>query len=117
MGFTLLRGVLIVGGALFALGGLGLIAADRAFVVPGLYAFVGGIVVIIAVLLERQRYRSVAAEQSSDLPGPGGGEPLDVQLEPRFRPTDELFVDPSTQRRMRVWLDAVTGERRYRADH
>jgi hypothetical protein len=31
---------------------------------------------------------------------------------PDWRPTDEVFNDPSTNRVMRVWLDA-SGERRY----
>jgi hypothetical protein len=31
---------------------------------------------------------------------------------PDWRPTDEVFNDPSTNRVMRVWLDAA-GERRY----
>ena len=37
-------------------------------------------------------------------------------MEPRFRRTDEVFVDPTTRRRMRVWLDPANGERRYRAE-
>jgi hypothetical protein len=32
--------------------------------------------------------------------------------QPDWRPTDEVFNDPSTNRVMRVWLDA-SGERRY----
>jgi hypothetical protein len=31
-------------------------------------------------------------------------------------PTSEVFVDPSTGRRMRVWYDAATGDREYRAE-
>jgi hypothetical protein len=27
--------------------------------------------------------------------------------------TDEVFVDPTTERRMRVWVDPVDGARRY----
>ena len=67
-------------------------------------------------LLERRRYRSVAAEAGPEPPGPGGGEPLDQPLEPRFSPTTERFVDPTTNVTMRVWVDAASGERRYRAD-
>jgi hypothetical protein len=37
-------------------------------------------------------------------------------MEPRFRRTDEFFEDPTSRQRMRVWLDPVTGERRYRAE-
>lgn len=31
-------------------------------------------------------------------------------------PTDEVFVDPETGRRMRVWYDAATGARDYRPE-
>ena len=30
--------------------------------------------------------------------------------------TDEVFVDPTTDRRMRVWVDPVDGGRHYVAD-
>ena len=30
------------------------------------------------------------------------------------QPTDEVFIDPETGRRMRVWYDASTGQREYR---
>jgi hypothetical protein len=116
MGLSMLRGLLVAGGILLGLGGLGLIALEPDALIPGLWAVVMGMVVIVAVLLERQRYRSVAAEGSADPPGPGGGEPLDEPLDERFRPTSERFIDPSTRQRMRVWLDPVSGERRYRAD-
>jgi hypothetical protein len=38
---------------------------------------------------------------------------------PRHRPvnplpTTEVFIDPSTHRRLRVWVDPVTGAREYR---
>ncbi len=31
-------------------------------------------------------------------------------------PTSEVFVDPETHRRLRVWVDPVTGAREYRDD-
>jgi hypothetical protein len=31
-----------------------------------------------------------------------------------FQPTDEVFLDPDTGRRMRVWYDPSTGRREYR---
>jgi hypothetical protein len=31
-------------------------------------------------------------------------------------PTNEVFLDPDTGRRMRVWHDAATGQREYRPD-
>jgi len=30
--------------------------------------------------------------------------------------TDEVFLDPETGRRMRVWYDATTGQREYRPE-
>jgi len=38
------------------------------------------------------------------------------QLEPRFRRTDERFVDPTSGHTMRVYVDPRTGERRYLAE-
>ena len=70
---------------------------------------------ILAIVLERGRYRSEHAERSSAPAGPGGGE-TDGTLEPRFQRTEEAFVDPTSGRRMRVWFDPRTGERRYRAE-
>jgi hypothetical protein len=75
-----------------------------------------GAVLVVAVALERNRYRSEAAELSNAPAGPGGGETSGTALEPRFRPTSEVFVDPSTGRQMRVLADPSTGERRYVAE-
>ena len=100
-------------GVLLILGGIGLAAVTG----PGgdlasaLFLFVPGVLMIAAVILERTRYRSLHAERTGDGPGPGGGET--GAPEPRFRPTDERFVDPTTHVAMRVWLDPATGERRY----
>jgi hypothetical protein len=32
------------------------------------------------------------------------------------QPTSEMFIDPETGRRMRVWYDSSTGRRDYRAE-
>lgn len=32
------------------------------------------------------------------------------------QPTNEVFVDPNTGRRTRVWYDPTTGQREYRAE-
>jgi hypothetical protein len=31
-------------------------------------------------------------------------------------PTSEVFIDPATGQRMRVWYDPATGDREYRAE-
>jgi hypothetical protein len=107
------RAVIIVGAALMALAGLG--AASLGGGIGALWLTVTGVAIVVAVVVERERYRSEAADQPFEPIGPGGGEPSGA-IEPRFRPTDELFVDPTTQRTMRVHVDPRTGERRYVAE-
>ena len=117
MGIGIARVVILVSGAVLAIGGLLLIALpDLGGTVAGIYMVLGGGALIVGALLERMRYRSDALDRTSHPVGPGGGEPLDATMEPRFTSTDEVFVDPTSGHRMRVFLDASTGERRYRAE-
>jgi hypothetical protein len=81
----------------------------------GIWATVVGAAILIALVVERNRYRSDEADRSFEAVGPGGGEPTG-SLESRFRPTAETFVDPTTGRRMRVHVDSRSGERRYVAE-
>ena len=112
---AVVRAVLLVVGGLLVLGGFASMTLGGEYVLSGFWLVaMGGFLAVVAVL-ERQRYRSEAAERGMDPPGRGGGETAG-QVEPRFRPTDEVFVDPTTHQRMRVLLDARTGERRYVAD-
>jgi hypothetical protein len=79
-----------------------------------LIAFLG--VLMIGVLaVERMRYRSAAAEVPQTV-GPPGGEVPGASLEPRFHATGEVFVDPTSGKRMRVFTDPATGERRYQVE-
>jgi hypothetical protein len=110
-GSTVVRVFLGTIGALMLLGGLALVVAG---VFGGAWLIIGGAVLLIGVLIESSRYRSQAAEHAKLAPGPGGGET--GPLEPRFSPTSEVFVDPTSDRRMRVYVDARTGERRYIAE-
>src|SRR6478672_8207858 len=110
-GSSVVRVVLGVIGALMMLGGALLFVFATPF---GLWLIVSGAILIVAVIIERSRYRSQAAERTHMTPGPGGGEPGPVDA--RFRPTDEVFVDPTSNHRMRVWVDSTTGERRYVAE-
>ena len=107
---------LIVGAvsALIFMIGIGLIVSSIQ-PISGLWCrIVGGTGSVVATL-ERGRYRSEHAERSDAPAGPGGGETED-RMEPRFQRTSEVFVDPTTGRRMRVWIDPGSGERRYRAE-
>ena len=110
---TTTRLALGVVGAVLAFAGLAATAAGAGF--SGLWVTAMGAALIVAVVIERQRYRSEAADRSFEPSGPGGGEPPG-SIEPRFRPTDELFVDPTTSHLMRVHVDPRTGERRYVAE-
>lgn len=116
MGVTIARGLI---------GGLGLLlmlGAIAAMAIPGggggvlgaLFVFASGSVLAAGVILERTRYRSLHAERTGDGHGPGGGEP--VRPDDPFRPTDERFLDPTTNTPMRVWIDPATGDRRYVAE-
>ena len=102
-------------GALLLIGGLlAVVIFGPAAGFAAAWLIVTGGVLLIAVVIETSRYRSQAAELGKLAPGPGGGET--GPPEPRFRPTDEIFVDPTSGRRMRVYVDARTGERRYLAE-
>ncbi len=110
------RGLVVVFGVLLVFGGVASVAAGRTTAISGVWLVVVGLVLIAAAIVERFRYRSEVAERSGLPGGPGGGEPESEPLETRFQRTEEVFVDPTSGRRMRVWLDGQSGERRYRAE-
>ena len=99
----------VAGLATMAVGGAGLS-------ITGLWLVLIGGAFIVGTLIERVRYRSESADRLGAPTGPGGGEPADARLEPRFRRTDEIFADPTSGLRMRVWIDPSSGERRYVAE-
>lgn len=103
-------------GALGLIGGLAVIVAGGPEAFAGLWLVFTGGILLLAVALERLRYRSEQADRIGAPPGPGGGEGLEAPMDSRFRRTDEFFEDPTSRIRMRVWLDPATGERRYRAE-
>ncbi|HUQ78960.1 MAG TPA: hypothetical protein VM427_08855 [Patescibacteria group bacterium] len=100
---------------LMLVGGLGAIGLGGSFGVSSLWLVIAGAVALVALAVERNRYRSEAAEASFESAGPGGGEPS-RELDPRFQATAETFVDPTTDTTMLVFVDRRTGERRYVAD-
>jgi hypothetical protein len=111
-----LRLVLFIGGAILVLVGIVTMAvAGPAGLIGGIWVVGIGGAMLAAATLERLRYRSTAAERTNQPAGPGGGEPPGA-LEPRFVPTQEVFIDPTSRHRMRVFVDRRTGERRYLAE-
>ncbi len=96
----------VAGLATMALGG------GPAFI-GGFWLLAIGMAFIVGALIERVRYRSERLDRDGAPTGPAGGEPAGTALEPRFRRSDEVFTDPTSGVRMRVWVDAASGERRY----
>ena len=86
-------------GVLAAIGGI--VAVSTREPVAGALALTTGAVLIAAALFEVTRYRP--NEESTRTHDP-------------FEPTDEVFVDPTTGERIRVWFDPNTGFRRYEPD-
>ena len=114
---TFVRGALVIVGVLLMLAGLGvLVAIPEVGWLGFLQLFGTGAFLVVAVAIERQRYRSDTAERSNGAAGPGGGEPAGERLDGRFKPTAEVFIDPTSGRQMRVVVDPSTGERRYVAE-
>jgi hypothetical protein len=116
IGVTIIRAILgVFGGLLFA-GGLALAfasnGADSFFAAA--FMLIGGAVLLLVAVLEVSRYRSEAVDAARLPSPPAGGEP--TLPEARFRRTDEVFVDPTSRLRMRVYSDPRTGERRYVVD-
>lgn len=109
---SVVRLLAAVGCVLLAIWGLGTISIGNT--ADGIWGVLGGGAGLLALVFERSRYRSEASERGSAVPGRGGGEPQ-VPGAP-FEPTQEVFIDPSSGYRMRVYLDPRTGERRYVAE-
>lgn len=115
-GVYVARLLVVVIGVLLTMAGLVAFALGPAFASSGIWSLGIGVALIIGSILERARYRSENAERSRAPHGPGGGEPIGEALDPRFRPTEERFEDPTTRKWMRVWSDPSSGERRYVAE-
>jgi len=114
MGLSLARLFVLVAGVVIAILGIYLIALPGGpGTVVGIYTVLGGLALIVGALIERIRYRSDATDRDGTPAGQAGGEPPGTALDARFRRTDEIFVDPTSGERMRVWLDPSDGERRY----
>ncbi len=105
--------VLLFGVTMCAAGLAVMSATGGGAFITGLWIGAVGVVVIVGTLIERVRYRSEATDRRGDPAGRAGGEPSGTRLEPRFRRSDEVFVDPTSSQRMRVWTDPTSGERRY----
>ena len=90
--------VLAAGAGMLAAAAVGALACWRGATIFTLAAW--GAILIGGVLIERWRYRPLTA----DRPGPD------------WQATPERFVDPESGRRVTVFFNPATGERRYVAD-
>ena len=88
----------IVGGVMLLVG-LALLAGGGVLTWPGIQLVVVGALGLLIAFFERLRY-GVGQR-------PGGGT---------LRPTEERFIDPTTGKRTRVWIDSASGERTYLPD-
>lgn len=90
--------------ALYVIGALLLLVAAVALLVGGTLVFlpqlvIGGLILILALAIERWRYKPIS----------------DARPDPRWSDTGERFVDPETGRLTAVYFDPVKGERHYLA--
>lgn len=91
--------------ALYVIGAILLLIATIALLVGGALALflpqlaIGGLFLIIALAIERWRYKPVQSEHP----------------DPRWTDTGERFVDPETGVLTAVYFDAAKGERHYLA--
>jgi hypothetical protein len=108
-------GLVVVGVGLMVVGLVLIVSLPGGGTIAGLQLVAAGAFLTVVAVIERSRYRSQAAERTNAQPGPGGGEP-GGELDSRFRPTGEVFIDPTSGHRMRVVVDPATGERRYVAE-
>ena len=91
--------------ALYVIGAILLLVAAVALLVGGALALflpqliIGGLFLIVALAIERWRYKPVQS----------------ASPDPRWTDTGERFVDPETGVLTAVWFDAAKGERHYLA--
>jgi hypothetical protein len=98
--WQVVRLLVAVVATLMLLGGLTAAAMGLRF--EGLYVAGLGAAGLVIVLFERQRYGASPEERAAGDEG--------------SRPTDEVFVDPTTGQRTRVWINPRSGERSYRPE-
>jgi hypothetical protein len=108
---ALLRGVLGAVGAVGFLVGIAVILLKEP--IGGLWILVPSVVLILVALYEQGRYRAGAPGAPGSPGAAGNGSPPVSPPTGRYQRTDEVFDDPTTGRRVRVWFDPATGDRHY----
>ncbi len=108
-GLGILRGIMLALGGVALVGGLLLVLAGGTDgVASGIWLIVTGSVVLLAVVFERTRTEaSTRSGLRASRPGRRRGAGLAAGA--AVPAPDEVFVDPTSRRRMRVWLDRSGG--------
>jgi len=70
------------------------------------------IVGFVTALFGLDRYRGSRKSSAGSADGAGGPGNAGSAAQP----TDEVFIDPETGRKMRVWYDQRSGQREYRPE-
>jgi len=111
LSFVLRAGLGLVGGLGFVLALAVIVAGEP---VGAAWLLIVSAALLLIALYEQARYHG-HGEGAAPSPRPGAlpGSAPGGAGQGRYQRTDEVFEDPTTGRRLRVWFDPVTGERRY----
>ena len=93
----MLRWIIIGYGLLSIIGAVVLLLLVHISLGLVIYLAVDGVILMSAILLERQRYSAQVNRTQG-----------------KWQPTGERFVDPTSERLMEVFYNSATGERDYR---
>ena len=115
LSFVLRAALGLVGGLGFALALAVIVAGEP---VGAAWLLIVSAALLLIALYEQARYHghgeSAALSPPAGAPSRGQPDGFGGGTGPGgYQRTDEVFEDPTTGRRLRVWFDPVTGERRY----
>ena len=110
---AVVRGLIVVVGILYVVGGLFLIVAIPSIWTIGLWCLGNGVFIAVVLSRERPRYGSTSRRQATSDGVQRSAGTESPALDPRFQATAEAFIDPTSGDRITVYIDPSTGERRY----
>jgi hypothetical protein len=90
---------LLLGALGVSLLALALFLVVESLPISAAWVALGGGVLLVAAIYEHGRYQAAIAADRS-----------------QFQRTEEVFTDPTSGQRMRVWFDPATGQRDYRPE-
>ena len=90
---------LLLGALGVSLLALGVFLLMEGLPISAAWVLLGGAILLVASVYEHGRYQAAVAADRS-----------------QFQRTEEVFTDPTSGQRMRVWFDPTTGQRDYRPE-